>query len=96
MLGLTGDKRLTSDKRLTGDKRLTSDKRLTGDERLTGDKRLTSDQRLTSERRTSDQRPATRIYASYFLNNNAPFVPPKPNEFDSAYSIFIVRFLFGT
>src|SRR5688572_18189695 len=30
------------------------------------------------------------------LNSSAPFVPPKPNEFESAYSIFIGRLVFGT
>jgi hypothetical protein len=30
------------------------------------------------------------------LNNSAALVPPKPNEFDKAYSIVIGRFTFGT
>ncbi len=28
--------------------------------------------------------PLSRFHDSYFFNNNVPFVPPKPKEFDSA------------
>ena len=34
--------------------------------------------------------------ASYFLNSSAAFVPPKPNEFDSAYRMAIDRLVCGT
>ena len=31
----------------------------------------------------------------YFFINNVPFVPPKPNELDRAYSIFMGRLTFA-
>ena len=43
----------------------------------------------------NDQLPAW-AYPSYLLNSSAALVPPKPNEFDSAYSIVSGRLTFGT
>src|SRR6185503_7978795 len=34
--------------------------------------------------------------AQIFRNTRLPLVPPKPNEFESATSIFILRAVFGT
>src|SRR3954470_5879260 len=39
-------------------------------------------------------RTSSRSYSSNRLNNNATFVPPKPNEFDRAYWIDAARLVF--
>jgi hypothetical protein len=36
------------------------------------------------------------FYSLQRRNSNAPLVPPKPNEFDMAYSISALRAWFGT
>ena len=43
-----------------------------------------------------DQKPKSKPYSSYLLNNNAAFVPPNPNEFESTYSTSAGRGSLGT
>ena len=47
-------------------------------------------------RSNAPSNPRAFVYSVYCLKIRQPLVPPKPNEFDSAYSILIGRALFGT
>jgi hypothetical protein len=51
---------------------------------------------VTSERAAGSGKQEAGSYSAYRLNSSAAFVPPKPNEFDSAYSMAAGRFWFGT